>query len=147
MDKRNNKKTQENTQNGTKSPLIRKQFNGYQCLPDSIQDPISQTVPDMSLTIPELVKNHTRGLSTDIHQPEEQYFDTEIPVFTDLTDRQLYLDQLNIQKQQLEEQIIQDKADSAHRKEMAEIAKLKKETEDYEKLKAKHEPEPILPSI
>lgn len=44
------------------------------------------TIPDMSLTITELQKNHTRTVNIN----KGEYFDTEIPRFDDITEEKEY---------------------------------------------------------
>lgn len=50
------------------------------------KDGISQTVPDMNLTVRQLLQNHTRGLSNDRHIKDPLYFDIQIPKIQDITD-------------------------------------------------------------
>ena len=70
----------------------------------------SMTVPDQNLTIQELLDRHSRGVSLGAPDLKGEYFDTEIPVFDDLTDMLQYKKDL-IQKQiDLEEQIKQEQA-------------------------------------
>jgi hypothetical protein len=49
-------------------------------------DPVGLAVPDQNLSIRELLDKHSRGLPLGVTQKQGEYFDTEIPVFTDLTD-------------------------------------------------------------
>jgi hypothetical protein len=90
MEKRPNTQSGEGTsKNNGQEPLSRfkTQFNpNYNGIEGSVQDPISLTVPDMSLTIRELVANHSRGIIPEINQPNPEYFETEIPTIRDLTD-------------------------------------------------------------
>ena len=44
------------------------------------------TQPDMSLTVLQLLQNHTRGLHSDINVQSDGYYDTDIPQFDDITD-------------------------------------------------------------
>ncbi len=46
----------------------------------------SMTVPDMSLTVKQLLHNHTRGIHSDVSHNEPMYFDSEIPIIDDITD-------------------------------------------------------------
>lgn len=50
------------------------------------KDGKSQTFPDMNLTVRQLLKNHTRGVSNDAHIKDPLYFDVQIPKITDITD-------------------------------------------------------------
>ena len=49
-------------------------------------DQVGLAVPDQNLSIRELLDKHSRGLPLGVTQKQGEYFDTEIPVFTDLTD-------------------------------------------------------------
>ena len=51
-----------------------------------IMDDTTQTVPDQNMGIRELVDRHTRGVPLGVNSRQGEYFDTEIPVFEDLTD-------------------------------------------------------------
>ncbi len=51
-----------------------------------IMDSSTQTVPDQNMGIRELVDRHTRGVPLGVNQKQGEYFDTEIPVYEDLTD-------------------------------------------------------------
>lgn len=68
-------------------------------------DQPSQTVPDMSLTIPELLQNHARGITTGLHQNTGEYFDTPIPRFDDITDEIAYKEQLAERVKEVEAKI------------------------------------------
>lgn len=65
------------------------------------------TVPDQSLSILTLLKNHTRGLYSDVHVHDPQYFETEIPVINDLIDAMEYKEDLDERKEQLKQQAIE----------------------------------------
>lgn len=54
----------------------------------------SQTVPDMNLTVRQLLTNHSRGLSNDRHTKDPLYFDVQIPKITDITDVEAYRESL-----------------------------------------------------
>lgn len=110
---------------------LRTQFDpNYKGAKGEITSPELNTVPDMSLTIAELVANHTRGISIDIHQPEPQYFDTEIPNIQDLTD----LDAVREANEELKEQTIEKelKVQEAREKraQMALMEELRNKDED-----------------
>lgn len=96
MEKTNNSKIRKSQQNGKNETLnFRRQFNpNYEPYPGETSDLPSETVPDQSLTIAELLKNHVRGISSDVQNNEGQFFDTEIPVFHDLTEEVEYKEQL-----------------------------------------------------
>lgn len=72
------------------------------------KDGKSQTVPDMNLTVRQLLQNHTRGLSNDRHIKDPLYFDIQIPKIQDITDVHEYKtylkDMLDKTEQFLEEE-------------------------------------------
>lgn len=66
----------------------------YKGSPAHIDFGKSMTVPDMSVSIKTILENNKRGIGTKIHLAEGQYFDSEIPIFDDITDRQEYMHNL-----------------------------------------------------
>lgn len=79
--------------------LIRTQFDpSYEgSLPEKNTEP-SMTQPDMTLSMRELLINHTRGLGIMAKHHEGFYYDTEIPQFDDMTDIDAYREYLAEQK-------------------------------------------------
>ena len=70
-------------------PKIRKQFNDpMKNVTGEVNNMPSMTVPDMNLSIQQLLKNHTRGVHSDVHDygADEGYFEDEIPQITDITE-------------------------------------------------------------
>lgn len=69
---------------------LRMQFDEtYQGHPGIEMDPTSETVPDMGISLKQLLINHTRGLPSTAKMYEAQYFeDLEIPNIDDLVDLQ-----------------------------------------------------------
>lgn len=45
-----------------------------------------KTIPDMTLTVRQLIQNHTRGIDGVVKEQQPIYFDMEIPTIKDLTD-------------------------------------------------------------
>lgn len=76
--------------------IFRRQFNpNYKPSKGEKTDPISLTTPDMSLTVRELLVNHSRGIGVNVKDyGQDNYFDTEIPVFQDLNDVKEYREHL-----------------------------------------------------
>lgn len=74
----------------------------------------------MSLTVKELLLNHSRGASSPVQNSEGQYFDTEIPIFKDLNDRTDYNNNLKAVRAQLNDDIKADKAQHLKDKKLAE---------------------------
>lgn len=64
----------------------------------------SETIPDQSLTIKELLLNHTRGINTEINQPEPEYFETPIPQITDPVELAEHLDMLKQNQLEIQQQ-------------------------------------------
>lgn len=91
------------------------------------------TVPDMSLTIRELVYNHTRGIGVDIHQPIPQYFDMEIPRINDLTDLDAFRDDVNAKRYQTTKEVEKDQENARNKAKQALEEKLRKEAEQEAK--------------
>lgn len=69
---------------------VQTQFDeSYQGSPGREMDPTSQTVPDMGISLQQLLINHTRGLPSPSMVREAHYFeDLEIPNIEDLVDLQ-----------------------------------------------------------
>lgn len=67
----------------------------------------SETVPDMNLTVRQLLENHTRGIDGNVQAKTPHYFETEVPTFKDLTDVDEYKEHLQHQLTQVE-QFIED---------------------------------------
>lgn len=117
---------------------IRTQFNpNYNGCQGSIPSPEQRTVPDMSLTIKELVRNHTRGISVDINQPEPVFFEDPIPTIQDLTDLDALRDVLNERAKETLD--LKEKSEQQAAK-AAEIAYEQSIIEKHEKSKQKPEP-------
>lgn len=102
---------------------FKRQFNvKYKRTKGEVNNSPSKTIPDQALTITELLKNHTRGLDSDVKDYKGEYFeDIEIPIFTDLTDMMEYRDNLKQQQADLEAKIEAERAekkkkDAEHKK-------------------------------
>lgn len=63
------------------------------------------TTPDQTLTIRQIMTNHTRGVGVDNIVGQGEYFDTEIPIFEDLSDVMDYKNSLDERKQELDNQV------------------------------------------
>jgi len=59
----------------------------------------------MSLTVKELLLNHSRGINSNVHNYEPQYFDTEIPIFDDIVQEKQYKEDLANQIKEVDERI------------------------------------------
>jgi len=91
---------------GPKTALAVKKFNTqfdkHLTFKGEVNNSPSLTVPDMSLTIKQLLTNHTRGIHSDVSINEPQYFDYEIPQIDDITDLHAFRRDLQLRKQALE---------------------------------------------
>lgn len=85
----------------------------------------SLTVPDMNIGIKQLLKNHTRGISSNIKLHEPQYFETEIPNFIDQVEKDQYNNMLKASKNdlgiQIKEELAKKALERAEKKKRAEI--------------------------
>jgi hypothetical protein len=69
----------------------RVQFDiSYKGTPGKKMDDSSITVPAMSLTVRQLLENHTRGKDNNVHVKQPLYFDVPIPTIEDITDVEEY---------------------------------------------------------
>lgn len=143
MEKRPNPKGKQ-TVTTRKSKTIRRAYDpNYNGSKGEVNSLPSRTQPDMSLTIPELMRNHTRQLSSDIHINEGEFFDEEIPRFDDITEKIAYKDQL---KADLKETEAKAKSENAtNRKKRLSDEKLKKE-QDLANAKKLLENQPKTPT-
>lgn len=60
----------------------------------TMMDPKSLAMPDLHMTVRQLLENHSRGIdnSSEVRQP--LYFETELPTINDITDVALYRESL-----------------------------------------------------
>jgi len=85
------------------------QFNSsYQGDPGSEQSSETQTVPDMGISLKQLLLNHSRGLPSNVAMREGHYFDSEIPQIDDLTDLQDARRNLELRQKRLEDSLPAD---------------------------------------
>lgn len=79
------KKQTEKTKN-THSKIIKQFQNTPPTFKGETNTMPSMTVPDMTLTVKQLLHNHSRGIHSDVSHNEPMYFDHEIPIIDDITD-------------------------------------------------------------
>lgn len=72
-------------------------------------DSISQTIPDQTKTIRELLDNHSRGIPTGVSELQGEYFNEPIPVFDDITDIIEYKKQLKEREKEINALIKEEK--------------------------------------
>ena len=65
----------------------------------------SMTLPDQNLTIQELLERHSRGVPLGAVDKQGEYFDTEVPRFSDLTEMLEYKKELEEKRKELTKQI------------------------------------------
>jgi len=90
----------------------------------------SMTVPDMNLTVTQLLQNHTRGKSGNVMAYEPLYFETEIPVINDITDVDRYKQQLQDRLAEVNEFIENEK----QLKDAEENRKAKEQEDDVQRV-------------
>ncbi len=88
----------------------------------SISDEVV-TQPDISLTVRQLLVNHTPGVDSKDESKTPLYFDMEIPTLTDMTDVDGYRDHLKAQLKETNAFIKQEKADKAKLSEQEQSVK------------------------
>lgn len=95
---------------------FRRNFTQLESKPEINGKP-SKTIPDMTLSMRQLLDNHTRGVASAVKHYDGQYFeDQEIPIFDDLTDALEYRKEIDLQVKELEKRIKADKKAAAERK-------------------------------
>lgn len=107
---------------------------------------ISLTVPDLNLSVKQLMERHTRGIGIGVAQREEHYFeDEEVPKMTDLTDLEIRREQLKQREAEIREEI-KNQVLAHQKKEAAKLEKARQETlaaqaKKSEETKTKKDPE------
>ena len=86
----------------------------------------SQTIPDMNLTVRQLMANHTRGIDNKIHEKQAGYFDIQVPSIQDWTDVEKYKQQLERELVKTKEFIKKEQQDAKANKEKAAKAEAEK---------------------
>lgn len=89
----------------------------------------------MSLTVRELLLMHTRGISPDVMEREEQWFEEmEVPQIQDLTDLENYNRKLTEWRNQLQEQVKDEMQQAVLQKEKEKQEALNKHLQDIQPL-------------
>lgn len=118
---------------------LRVQFDiQYKGNPGKTPSGESQTEPDMTLSVGQLLERHSRGKDVPMKQPI--YFETEIPTFSDLTDVERYREQLKDRLKETEK-FIKDEQTAA-----AEQPQPQPTTKGEEKTAAKDKKEKVTES-
>jgi len=106
--KAKNSQNIENQESVNKRPRIQVQFDiDYEPHAKNPKGK-SQTVPDLNLTVRQLLHNHSRGLSNEKDMKQPLYFDVKIPKITDITDVEEYRENLNNKIQEVDAFIKQE---------------------------------------
>ena len=94
-----------------KEPKFRRQFDSsYNGSPHRNEPGESKTVPDLGLTVRQLMTNHTRGIGSDAINREPKYYgDLEVPPVKDFTDLEKNRNELKEKEENLKKQIADEK--------------------------------------
>ena len=92
----------------------------------------SMTLPDQNLTIQELLERHSRGVPIGAVDKQGEYFDTEVPRFSDLTEMLEYKKELEEKRKELTKQINAEIEASKPQKPVVEDTEAEKEATDKE---------------
>jgi hypothetical protein len=108
-------------------PRFRIQFDfDYQGHPGTEIEGESKTIPDMSLTVSQLLQNYARGIDGKLSEKNPLYFDITVPVINDLLDVEQFRDQLK-EKLKETEQFIKNELEEKEKAEKLQ-ADLNKKT-------------------
>lgn len=89
---------------GEQRNRVRMQFDvGYAGHPGRDMDGESQTIPDMNLTVRQLLENHTRGVGNNVNVRKPLYLEFPIPVIRDLVDVERYKEKVQEQLDKIKE--------------------------------------------
>lgn len=93
--------------------VMRVQFDiTYNGSPGKKMDPNGKTMPDMNMSITQLLINHQAGVeSGKTSQKVPLYFDMEVPTITDITDIEIYRENLEQQLQHTKDFLEKEKED------------------------------------
>lgn len=86
-------------------------------------DQTQKTQPDMSLTVRQLLENHTRGVNSEVQSKKPLYFDIEVPIIKDITDVFEYKEHLKEKLSLTQEFIDEEVAESKSKLEEEKIKK------------------------
>jgi uncharacterized membrane protein YukC len=120
-------------------PKFKTQFNAeYKGVFDEQPTGDSKTLPDQTLSIQQLLINHTRGIPSNVSHRDGEYFDTEIPRHDDIVDAKEYAEALQERKKELEEQVKKDEIEISAKKEKEKKEKEAAELKKAQELVQKH---------
>ena len=112
--------------------VIRTQFSGKTFQSSGFKKKMgkSMTLPDQNLTIKELLDRHSRGVSLGAPDLQGEYFDTEVPRFSDLTEMLEYKKELEEKRKELTKQINAEIAANKPQKPVVEDTEAEKEASE-----------------
>ena len=94
-----------------KQNRIRVQFDiEYPGDPGKKMNQDSETIPDMNLTVRQLLENHTRGVNGQVQVRKPLYFEHPIPVINDMTDIDRLRENIILQKEAIDKFIEEEKS-------------------------------------
>ena len=96
----------------SKKPVFYTQFTNTPNYKGKKMSEELHTLPDQTLTIRNLLDNHTRGIPLGVNTRVGEYFDTEIPRFDDLTDMIEYKQQLMEKNKEINKLIREEKKEA-----------------------------------
>lgn len=117
-----------------KKKVIRTQFSGKTFQSSGYKKKMGKTmtVPDQNLTIAELLDRHSRGVSLGAPDLQGEYFDTEVPRFSDLTEMLEYKKNLEEKRKELTKQINVEIASNKPQKPVVEDTEAEKKASEKE---------------
>lgn len=115
-------------QKDIKKRFIRLQFDiQYAGHPGKEMDPNSATVPDMHMTVKQLLENHSRGIDSKVEVRQPIYFETEIPTITDITDVGNYRESLENRLKEVNNFIAKEREEKQFKESQERLKKEKAE--------------------
>ena len=115
-----------------KKPIFRTQFSGKTFQSSGYKKKMgkSMTLPDQNLTIGELLDRHSRGVPLGAVDKQGEYFDTEVPRFSDLTEMLDYKKDLEEKRKELTKQINAEIASNKPQKPVVEDTEAEKKASE-----------------
>lgn len=90
----------------------------------------SDTIPDLNLTVRQLLENHTRGKGNEVEVRQPLYMEFPIPNLKDITDVKIYQEQVQLQLSNINQFIKENDIDIATGKARPKPEKEKTPTEE-----------------
>ena len=115
-----------------KKKVIKIQFSGKQYQSSGYKKKMgkSMTLPDQNLSIGELLERHSRGVPLGAVDKQGEYFDTEVPRFSDLTEMLEYKKDLEEKRKELTKQINAEIASNKPQKPVVEDTEAEKKASE-----------------